>query len=329
MLPEEWAGASRPLLLLLAALAIDAAAAAIPMLARALPHPRRAVHALAADLERRLNREKRSRKARLVRGLLVVAMLAGAAAALGWAAMWGSQRLTNGWILEIAVIALLCGQRTVFRAPRAVGAALTSSGFVRARAILGRDSGRDLSHADAYAVTRAAIEAAAEGFADRVVAPVFWYLLLGLPGLAAQTAINATAAVIGLSQRRYESFGLVARRLDDAVGAIPARLAALILAAAALFTPGAGPLRALAVAWRSAGKHPFFNAGWPVAAMAGALGLALAGPGTRFAARAPWIGTGSARPSPPEIRRALYLVAIACLIVAVLVMLAVPLLAAH
>jgi adenosylcobinamide-phosphate synthase len=127
--------------------------------------------------------------------------------------------------------------------------------------------------------------------------------------------------MIGHRTPHYEQFGKAAARLDDALNYLPARLAGLIIAAAALFAPGARPLKALRAMWEDAGKHRSVNAGWPEAAMAGALDLALAGPRRypELVVNDPWIGGGRARATHHDIRRALHLYAIACLIDAGLV----------
>ena len=122
------------------------------------------------------------------------------------------------------------------------------------------------------------------------------------------------ASVIGRSTRRHGAFGLAAARLDDILSAVPARLAGLIIAAAALFVPRANPVRALGTMWRDAGRHESLNAGWPVGAMAGALGLALAGPGAGAGKAGAWIGKGRARATGSDVARGLYLFVVACLI---------------
>jgi adenosylcobinamide-phosphate synthase len=176
--------------------------------------------------------------------------------------------------------------------------------------------GRDPAHLDAHGIARAAIESLAENFGDGVVAPVFWYVLFGFPGLLVYKAINTMDSMIGYKTPHYKAFGFSAARIDDIVNIIPARLAGLFLVLAAIFVPTANPMRAARVMLRDAGKHRSPNAGWPEAAVAGALNLALAGP-RRYPGRVvkdPWIGDGSAKATHRDIRRALYLYAVACLI---------------
>ena len=146
----------------------------------------------------------------------------------------------------------------------------------------------------------------------------FWYVLLGAPGILVYKTVNTMDSMIGHKTPRHRAFGFTAARLDDALNAIPARLSAVFIALAALFVPSTNPKAALRTAWRDAGKHRSFNAGWPEAAMAGALGLALAGPRTYLGGVVDdhWMGDGRARVNDRDIRRALYVYGVACLIVA-------------
>ncbi len=122
--------------------------------------------------------------------------------------------------------------------------------------------------------------------------------------------------MIGHRTPRYRAFGMTAARLDDVLNLIPARLAGLFIVFAALFAPAANPLGALRVMLRDARFHRSVNAGWPEGAMAGALGLALAGPRayTEGTVNDPWIGDGHAEATPRDISRGLYLYAAACLL---------------
>jgi adenosylcobinamide-phosphate synthase len=137
--------------------------------------------------------------------------------------------------------------------------------------------GRDTGALDAAGVARAAIESLAENFSDAVVAPAFWMLIAGLPGAAIYKAINTADSMIGHRTERHAVFGWAAARLDDLVNLPPARLAALLIVAAAM-TEGTSAAGAWRAARRDAHRHRSPNAGYPEAAMAGALGLRLAGP---------------------------------------------------
>ena len=187
------------------------------------------------------------------------------------------------------------------------------SALAEARAAVAHIVGRDPARLDAPGVARAAAESLAENFSDGVVAPLFWFALLGLPGLAAYKAVNTLDSMIGHRNARFEAFGKAAARLDDALNWVPARLAGLLLVLAAAVLPQASAARAFRTMRRDAPQHRSPNAGWQEAALAGALGFALAGP--RDYPDGPvadaWMGDGRAELGPADLRAALrlYLVA--------------------
>lgn len=303
-----------PLLLLLAALALE------PLLGEArgpfsrIPHPVRPIGWLVAALEHKLNREERSPTDRRARGILVVVLVVGLAAAIGAGIEALARAVPFGWVLELAMIVALLAQRSLFQHVRRVGMALAAGGLEAGREAVSHIVGRDVRQLDNHGVARAAIESCAENFSDAVVAPVFWYVLFGLPGMLAYKAVNTLDSMIGHRSPRYRAFGWAAARLDDAMNLLPARLSGLFLGAAALAVPGTRPLRGLTIMWQHSGRHRSPNAGWPEAAMAGALGLSLAGP-RRYpgeVVEAPWIGEGTARATPRDVMRALALFAVAC-----------------
>jgi adenosylcobinamide-phosphate synthase len=160
--------------------------------------------------------------------------------------------------------------------------------------------------------SRAAIESLAESVCDGVVAPLFWLLVAGLPGLWAYKAINTADSLIGHREERWRAFGWAAARTDDVANLIPARLSGLLLCVA-----GRGGWRTM---WRDAGNHASPNAGWPEAAMAGALGLRLAGPiaydGVSVAK--PYIGDGRADATASDLRAALGIYRWACVLLLVI-----------
>jgi adenosylcobinamide-phosphate synthase len=162
--------------------------------------------------------------------------------------------------------------------------------------------GRDPARLDAAGLARAALESLAENASDGVVAPLFWGALLGLPGIAAYKAINTLDSMIGHRSPRHAAFGRVAARLDDAANLVPARLTGLLIALAS-GRPRAG-LRVMA---RDARHHRSPNAGWPEAAMAGALGVRLSGPRiyAESVADEPLLNAGARDPAPGDVRRGL------------------------
>lgn len=307
---------AHPLALLLPALLLDAAIGDPVWLYRRVPHPVAIIGRLIAWLERRLNRPQRSTRDRMWRGLGTVIVVVGLAAAVGVAIARLAAYLRWGWVIELVLVAILIAQRNLFDHVRRVASALREGGLAPVARPVAHLVGRDPASLDRHGVARAAIESLAENFSDGVVAPVFWFALLGLPGLLAYKAINTLDSMIGHRNARYAAFGLVAARLDDAVNFIPARLAGLLMCAAAAFVPSARPLAALRTMVRDARYHRSPNAGWPEAAVAGALDLALAGPrqyGTTVVKDA-WMGDGRARADDHDIRRALALFIIACIL---------------
>ncbi|MEE8203734.1 MAG: adenosylcobinamide-phosphate synthase CbiB [Alphaproteobacteria bacterium] len=310
-----------PLILLLFALILDAYIGDPPGIYRLVPHPVALMGRMAAGLERRLNRADRGVVTRRVRGVLVVVVLVGLAAVAGVAIERLARAVPFGWFVELLLVMTLIAQNALYRHVKAVARALEDGGLDEGRAAVAHIVGRNPASLDEHGVARGAIESCAENLSDGVVAPVFWYVLLGLPGLLAYKMINTLDSEIGHRSPRYREFGATAARLDDAINYLPARLTGLIVALAALFVPAANPLRALGAMLSDARKHRSLNAGWPEAAMAGALDLALAGPRRYGEAvvKDAWMGDGRARAMPLDIRRSLYLFVVACLIDAGLV----------
>ncbi len=310
-------GGPAPFFLLMLALALDAAMGGMGALYRLLPHPVVVMGAGIGWLDRRLNRENRSRRALVLRGALAALIMAALSGVAGWGVAVLAHTVPYGWAIELLLVTSLIAQRSLFDHVRAVARGLTDGGVAGGRAAVRHIVGRDPASLDKHGVARAAIESLAENFADGVVAPVFWYALLGLPGLLVYKCVNTMDSMIGHRTERHGAFGATAARLDDALNIIPARLAGLMIALAAIFAPKARPLRAHKIMWRDAGKHRSPNAGWPEAAMAGALGVALAGP-RRYGGEAvsdPLLGEEfDARADVVQIHRALYLYVVACVI---------------
>jgi adenosylcobinamide-phosphate synthase len=304
------------LLLLAAGLAIDAWLGDMPVMFSRVPHPIVLAGRAVAFFDRRLNREIRSEGSRRFRGVVTVIVLVGLAAGIGLAIHQACRGSFPGAAVEVLVVAVLVAQRSLYEHVADVAEALDRNGLTVGRDAVRHIVGRDPMSLDAHGVARAAIESLAENFSDGVVAPVFWYLLLGLPGLFAYKMANTLDSMIGHKTPHYRSFGWAAARFDDLVNLLPARISGLLIAGAALFAEKGRPGRALAIMLRDAGKHRSPNAGWPEGAMAGALGLALAGP-RHYAEGAvidSWIGEGTARAATLDIARALNLYKLACLL---------------
>ena len=310
-----------PLILLVLALVLDAALGSMGFVFKVLPHPVVVIGKLIGWFDQKLNRANRAPVDRAMRGALTVVMVIIITGAVGVGVQWLTLHHDFGWAVELFLLITLLAQRELYTAVRKVLMALKFEGVESGRTAVSQIVGRDPSQLDEHGVCRAAIETLAENFSDGVVAPVFWYVLFGFPGLLIYKAVNTMDSMIGYKNAKYHAFGFTAARLDDVLNLIPARLAGVIFTIAALVAPKGNPLRAFKTMWRDAGKHNSPNAGWPEAATAGALGLALAGPRkyVGHVADAAWMGDGTARATANDIDRALYLYVVACLINALIV----------
>jgi adenosylcobinamide-phosphate synthase len=172
----------------------------------------------------------------------------------------------------------LIAQRSLHRHVADVAVTLGQGDITAARLAVSHIVGRDTAALDAAGISRAAIESLAENFSDGIVAPVLWLAIAGLPGAALYKAINTADSMIGHRTPRHAAFGWAAARLDDLVNLPASRLSALLLVVAAALHKEASAPAAWRAVWRDAARHRSPNAGYPEAAMAGALGLALAGP---------------------------------------------------
>ena len=307
-------GLADPLPLLLAALVLDLLLGEVPPVFKLLPHPvalaGRSIH----WFDHHLNRERRDDATRRARGVVTVAALIAGAAALGLALTVVLHAIRLGWALETLLVAVLLAQRSLYDHVAQVRDALNRAGLAGGRAAVAHIVGRDPESLDEHGVARAAIESLAENLSDGVVAPALYYALFGLSGILVYKMANTLDSMIGHRTPRYVQFGWAAARLDDLLNLVPARLSGVLLSLAAIATPKAQPLPALRIMLRDAGKHRSPNAGWPEAAAAGALGLALAGP-RRYHGQVtndPWLGDGRARATAADIDRALRLYLTAC-----------------
>ncbi len=305
------------LLLLLAALLLEAVFGYPKPLFARIAHPVVWVGGILERADRRWNRPTLPDRRRRLNGaccvLSVVLLATVAAAAVQGAAMLWAQ----WWVAALALAPLaasLPAQRSLHDHVAAVRDGLRSGGLAAGRDRVRHVVGRDPASLDEAGVARAGIESLAENFSDGVVAPAFWCAVLGLPGAAAYKAINTADSMIGHADSRYRDFGRFAARLDDLVNLPASRLAAgwIVLAAATL--PSASPGGAIRAVRRDAAQHRSPNAGWPEAALAGALGLRLGGP-RQYGGRPvedSWMGDGRAEATADDIDRALVLYRRAC-----------------
>ena len=297
----------------LAALLAEAAIGYPAFVYRAIGHPVTWMGALLSALESRFNRTNLPAGWRRLLGVLTLASLLGVT---GSAAIALDRAFTFGLIgtgLLVLGAGSLLAQRSLHDHVRAVADALDRDGLAAGRGAVSMIVGRNPNRLDEAGVARAAIESLAENFSDGIVAPAFWLAVAGLPGAAIYKAANTADSMIGHRTPRYAAFGWAAARFDDAINLPASRLAAcfLVVGAAAI---GASPGGALRAVWRDASRHRSPNAGWPEAAMAGALGLKLAGPrvyGEETVDDA-FMGDGRRDANAADIRRALRLFRAAC-----------------
>lgn len=268
------------LLVLTAALAIDRLLGDPDWLWKKFPHPV-ALFGQAVDFcDKRFNRPDAAPLTKRRNGFLAVLALLLAAAAIGGfvhSALLGLEAAGMG--IEALIVSVFLAQKSLADHVSAVAQALKSEGLAGGRKAVSRIVGRNPDTLDEAGVCRAAIESLAENSSDGVVAPAFWFAIAGLPGLLAYKMLNTADSMIGHLNDRHRDFGRFAAKLDDVANWVPARLTGfLICASAALTKGGARGSAALAVMMRDARQHRSPNAGWPEAAIAGALGLALGGP---------------------------------------------------
>lgn len=307
----DWVIVSVDLDIVLAALLLEALWGYPDRLFRAIAHPVVWIGGLIDLLERRCNRGRLRR----LRGGVALAVLVAAALGSGWAIQ---AALLAGLPRGLALPALglvagsLLAQRSLWRHVTDVALGL-EDGLAAGRLAVARIVGRNPETLDAAAVARAAIESLAENFADGVVAPALWCAALGLPGILFYKAVNTADSMIGHRTERFARFGWAAARLDDVINLPASRLAALWIVLAA-WLHGHDARGAMRAVWRDAGRHRSPNAGWPEAAMAGALGLRLAGPRVYGVTRVDdsWMGDGRAEADVRDLGRALALYRTAC-----------------
>jgi len=306
--------------LTLCALLIEAVFGYPDALFRCVGHPVTWIGRLITSLERRLNRPHTFFHARAL-GLLALVMICAIPVGITLAAQSLFRHLLPENIcfgIEALFASTLIAQRALYQHVRAVLTGLVENGLVGGRHAVSKIVGRDPETLDRAGVVRAAIESLAENFSDGVVAPVFWLLVFGLPGIVAYKAINTADSMIGHLSPRHRDFGRAAALCDDCVNIPASRLTALWICMAAFLSGNAagGALRAIR---RDAARHRSPNAGWPEAAMAGALALRLAGPRQYDGIMVvdSWMGDGKAEAGEQDLAKALRLYRLGCLIQAI------------
>ncbi len=290
---------------LLVALIIDAVIGWPAQLFRAIGHPAVWLGKLVAILDHRLNNQAASPRWRRACGIVTLILVV-IVATIPFLLLQTALAIYAPPIISVVVLAIfawpLIAARSLYDHVAAVLAPLRQGDLDGARAAVAMIVGRDVTQLDEAGVARAAIESLAENSSDGVIAPLFWGALLGLPGIAAYKAINTLDSMIGHRTKRHADFGWASARLDDLVNLIPARLTGLLIALAS-----GHPKLALEVMVRDARKHRSPNAGFPEAAMAGALGVRLSGPRSYAGGTSnePWLNSGAPDPTAEGLAQAL------------------------
>ena len=281
-----------------------------------IKHPVMWIGALLDRFERQLNDPSLPGAERRRNGWIALALLLAAAVLPALLLQYVALQLPPPLALVIlaCLASTLIAQKSLFEHVASVADALDEGGVAAGREAVAKIVGRDTRALDEAGVARSAIESLAENYSDAVVAPMMWGALLGLPGMVAYKAINTADSMIGHRTPRHEAFGFAAAKVDDVVNLPASRLAAFCLALAALFHDDADFHRAVETVRRDADTHRSPNAGWPEAAMAGALDLRLSGPRVYHGALTEdeWIGEGRSEATAADIRRALALYKTAC-----------------
>lgn len=272
-----------------------------------VPHPIVLIGNLIGLMEKALNRPTHASFFRRDLGCLTILVLAVATGFLGIiisnalaGEMWGA-------IIQAFLISILLAGKSLAQHIAAVRDGLLNGGLEDGRIAVAAVVGRDTNFLDDAGVARAGIESLAENFSDGVVAPVFWALIFGLPGILVYKTINTADSMIGYKTDRYHQFGWAAARLDDLLNLVPARISGLLIVIASMACRVGSAADGFRSVIRDAGRHRSPNAGYPEAAMAGVLGLKLAGPrryGDEVIEDA-WMGDGRENVSPSDINRAL------------------------
>lgn len=239
---------------------------------RRVRHPVVRIGGLISALESRLNLAKWSRTRRYVFGVVSSLITVGMAISLACLISLALPNTAIGVAAEAIIASSLLASRSLYTHVEAVAKPLIARDLTAARKSVSMIVGRDPEHLDEAGIARASLESLAENASDGVIAPLFWGVFFGLPGLAAYKAINTLDSMIGHKNERYGAYGGFAARLDDVANFVPARLTAALIALAS-FKPAA-----FKISLRDASQHRSLNAGWPEAAMAGALGVRLSGP---------------------------------------------------
>ncbi|HEX3439332.1 MAG TPA: adenosylcobinamide-phosphate synthase CbiB [Pseudolabrys sp.] len=293
----------------LVALLIEASFGYPERIARIVGHPVIWLGRMIGWLDHTLNRESRSDANRKTAGFAAALCIAGIPAAVAFGVEHFVLAFPFGFVIAGVFASTLLAQRSLHDHVARVALALERDGLDGGRQAVSHIVGRDPNVLDEAGVSRAAIESLAENFSDGIIAPAFWLAVGGLAGGVAYKAVNTADSMIGHRTARHKDFGFASARLDDLLNLPASRLSALLIVAAAAISKDASASEAWTAVRRDARHHRSPNAGYPEAAMAGALGLALAGPRVYggILVEDATMGNGRRDAGPKDIRAALAL----------------------
>jgi len=263
---------------LLLALIIDAIFGEPRVIFHYIQHPTQIMGLFIDKLDKRLNHAGDRKHIRRIKGSLLALILIVLSGSIGWVLFYLLSQLPIGWVFEAIILSTMIAAKSLYEHVTNVAKFLKEDNIKEARIAVSHIVGRDTVNLDEYGVARSTIESLAENLSDGVLAPIFWAILFGLPGAFIYKMLNTADSMIGYRNERYYYFGWAVARLDDIINFIPARITALILLLAALIWGRKDARRSWLAIRRDASKLESINAGYPEAAMAGALNVRLAGP---------------------------------------------------
>ncbi len=264
--------------ILLLALMIDAIFGEPKVIYRYIQHPTQIMGLVIDELEKRFNHAGDSKHIRRIKGSLLALVLISLSGVIGWGLAYLFSKIPFGWAFEAIILSTMIAAKSLYEHVFNVAKILKEDNIKDARIAVSQIVGRDTVDLDEHGIARSTIESLAENFSDGVLAPIFWTILFGLPGALTYKMLNTADSMIGYKNEKFFYFGWTVARLDDAINFIPARITALMLLFAALVWGHNDARRSWRAIRRDASKLESVNAGYPEAAMAGALNVRLAGP---------------------------------------------------
>ena len=307
-------------LILLLAILIDAIVGDPDFIYLRLKHPVQLMGSMISYLDEKLNKQYQNSFYQRISGIILIVFLLIISVLFGLVLKNILELIPYGWILEAFIVSSMIAAKSLYQHVKSVQNSLETGTLDEARLEASKIVGRNTNDLDNHGVARSAIESLSENFSDGIIAPIFWAVILGLPGILAYKMLNTADSMIGHKNHKYIYFGWASARLDDIANFIPARISALLFCIVASFSGRVAFIRSLKAVHNDAKKLDSINAGYPEAAMAGALNLILAGPrlysGEGF--KGNWIGDSvkgsTSNASHKEIAKALSLYIKACLL---------------